>query len=384
MKHRTIGKRLLILAVLLAMTAAAGCASSSPAPKAAEVEGPVSLSEEDFVFHGVHMRIPDAFVMERNGQDFASSVLNVKATNGTLPFINCFLTYNDETDTWDTALDKTYSPYSARIYFAEGGRATGDLDTWSQERTRMNGIDALILKHTESTGEGDRTLDCTRTNVILVLKRCAVEIDFTSYTEQFDRLFEECIDSIWVEESEIPELVKLTEPDALREAGLSVRAWEDSGLYFHVPDTYTLVEMDGRKIWISEDGDSFFALDEGPSTYLTMDRQEWEQVLQGLTGFQEVIHHSKGNFNGMYDSQVSYTRLKDGQLTRIDMVSVLPSKYDEEAVTISFFYPADDTETDELGTRMLKVLHYADGWKGEGLQDPEPVVPGGSETGQDG
>ncbi len=379
MTRNEIKKVGIIGLVVCLMMVFGGCGTSSlqtASQETAQEEISVDLSEEEFVYHGVHMKVPDVFSMKQNenGLDEFESEWKGNPPEGHSPgWIYCYLS-DDEADPYDTGSGGAYDPYNARIYYAEGdyeGRISEDT---AVERKRVNGIDVLIKRYSTPLEEGRDPVVNDTIEVLVLLQSCVVDIRFVSTTEQFNDLFEECVNSIWVEDDEIPELTRQTQPEALEEAGLTTQAWEYHNLYMHMPDTYTLVKKDDDGlIWISDDANATISFSVDTSALLKLNQDDWEKMLSQIEGFQELTDFDTGVTHGMFFSFVSYRLIQDDQLFHVDEIIVLPSRFSEETVVQNYVYLDDDTETSDLGTRMCEVMHYADGWEGDGLLEVEPI-----------
>ena len=343
---------------------------------------PIELTEEEYVFHGVHMRIPDVYEMELTGEngEEATSRWKDPATSeyqkGGFDF-----RYNEETY-WDVSLlgeDGPYSDASSRIYYSKenyDGRI-GDFITC--DRRRINNIDVLIERFEIDHDPNHRAI-----RVTLVLKSGVVEIYFNSSSEQFDELFERCIESVWVEDEEVPAIVKTTSTEELTKAGLSTKAWQYQGLYMHVPASYTLVEDEGNMIWFSEDAESFILLRKGNMNLLSMDETQVEDMLKDLfDDFEEMTYFQSTNYNGMYISSAGAKGLLNGNELTVDwsvFAHVMPAVMqageatDEDFTTVIIYWPTEDTEAEKLLSDAWYTIHYADGWVGDGLLEVEPLT----------
>lgn len=393
----------MLLAVLLAAT---GCAStgssasmntSSEPAKKQTVILPTALSEEEFSYHGVHIRIPDIFELKplENNPEFLQSECNIPNEvwqeldwDGVLyhPHISFDTGYHEEYYNDLSYAGRKYSPCGARINYAKAGSEGGE-DTENsssdmvtaeitEERVRLNGVDVLIQKGNRTSGKGkDRAL-CSYTTLYMILNSNIVIIRFDSYSEQFDELFAESIKSIRVDEEEIPELVKQTDPENLTAAGLNTKVWQFNDLYLHVPASYIAVEMDNGYInWLSKDGSAYIYPQEVDAKVVQFGQDQWEAVLSEMSGFQSIEECSAGICNGMYYSSASYLFFeKNGNPCHGKMIVILPDQDGEKAVMIAAACPVDDAENQAMIDSVLNIAHAADGWIGEGLLTPETIT----------
>ena len=380
---------LFLTACLLLALCSCGIASSSPASsgpatsQGTEQESvPIELAEEEYVFHGVHMQIPDVYEMvvnEDNEHQVTSQWKDIDTAGQNQGFISF---YDEEETYWDVSLggeEASYSPDSSRIYYSDYNFSGRIDDDGTLERRRINNIDALIWRRPDPAAPGT-----VRNRVYLVLESCVVTIDLTSYNEQFEDLFSQCIETIRVDDDEIPEIVQMTSPETLAEQGLSTKAWEYHGIYIHVPASYTLLETaDGSFVWISEDGQSFLMMREGTADLLMLDEDELKIALNNsIPGAVEIPYCWTGSYHGMFASSAGIKTQEEGQERMVDFSIFLTEIYgfvsadgikDEHTLLVYASWPADDAAAEELLNNSWYTIHFADDWVGDGLLDVEPI-----------
>ena len=380
---------LMILCMLLSVT---GCGSASiptasgqPAPAASAsskeetLPATIALSDEEFVYHGVHMLIPDCFDMVKNESNEHQVYGQWKHTNsseqnkGQISFF-----YDDEETYWDVSLDREnaeYSPADSRMYYSEHCLTGRIADYWNVERRRINNIDVVIMQCQNQVMPEKK-----ETSVTIILNSCIVDISITSSSELLDELFDKCIESIWVEDDEVPDIVKNTSAEVLSEAGLNTKTWEYNGLYIHLPVSFIPVDMnDGSIGWFSADGECYISLMLGEAELLLMNEDEVESsALDGL----EFDYFRTGNYNNMFCSSGRCTIKHEGQEYSYDWSVFLAEVYgyvtsagpeDDDTVIVIMAWPKGDEEAEKLCTAAWQSIHFADGWIGEGMLEPDPI-----------
>ena len=358
-----IFKKLLIIAVSAVLLAGlAGCGSSSGASSAHKrVEtGPLDLSEEETVYHGVHLRLPEIYSMERmegTGYDATVSVNDPEspvAANGSIEF----------TVRKEACKDPTkYDDREARDFYVG----------WAEEKEsaevsarRINNVDALIVKEPDGSG-------FERTSVMVFTHNQTVVMEFNSYQEEISDVFDRCIETIYAEEDVLPQRTSTTLEKNLTENGLTLLPWEVKGLLVHVPSEYVPVEARGEIAWSSADGNSFFLLmDLGPEV-LEANREQMEAILSRQDGFIKLLGFNNKMHNGMRSVWARYLTTVQGQECNAYWLIVQPEEASENTVLFYFVYPKGDTETEKLIDAMTATVHHPDSWDSGETLKVEPI-----------
>ncbi len=359
-------KKLLIIAVSAVLLAGlAGCGSSSGAGSAHKrVEtGPLNLSEEETVYHGVHLRLPEIYSMERmegTGYDATASVNDPEspvAANGSIEF----------TVRKEACKDPTkYDDREARDFYVG----------WAEEKEsaevsarRINNVDALIVKEPDGSG-------FERTSVMVFTHNQTVVMEFNSYQEEISDVFDRCIETIYAEEDVLPQRTSATLEKNLTENGLTMLPWAVRDLLVHVPSEFSPVKSEGETAWVSPDADSVIMTSELGPEVLELDRGQMEAVLSRQDGFIKMLGFNNKMHNGMYSVWTRYLASMQGREVTVYWLIVQPEFLGEKTVLFYFMYPKGDTETEKLFDAVAATVHHPDSWdSGETLEaDPDGVM----------
>ncbi|MBR3151475.1 MAG: hypothetical protein IKF18_08910 [Erysipelotrichaceae bacterium] len=352
-------KKLLIIAVSAVLLAGlAGCGSSSgaaPAHKRIET-GPLNLSEEETVYHGVHLRLPEIYSMERmegTGYDATASVNDPEspvAANGSIEF----------TVRKEACKDPTkYDDREARDFYVG----------WAEEKEsaevsarRINNVDALIVKEPDGSG-------FERTSVMVFTHNQTVVMEFNSYQEEISDVFDRCIETIYAEEDVLPQRTSATLEKNLTENGLTMLPWEVKDLLIHVPSGLSPVKYNGETAWATPDANSLIVVAELGAEVLELDRGQMEAILSRQDGFIKLLGFNNKMHNGMRSVWARYLSTMQGREVTIYWLIVQPEFLGEKTVLFHFMYPKGDTETEKLFDAAAATLHHPDSWdSGETLE----------------
>lgn len=335
----------------------AGCGSAGPAssaPPASEsgteaVE--ITLNEEPFDYHGMHVRLPSTINLshEDNPIDQYISVTDTSAPETGAIWFSAML---DTENTFYDSADDTYYSDSAMIYYDEMKDQDNEYWPFEYEQTQLGGTNVLI-----GTLYKD---DTWYTRAYVILETNSILLEYTTHNEQYNDVIRESIDSIAVDEEEIPEIVKATSPEALQENGLRTEAIEAYGLYINMPESYTPVEQEGKTVWVSPDGGTILYLQQQDISLMNTDESSVNAGLSQDPEFKEVRSFQKGVYHGMYITEIYVTyEDENGDETQNCFLAFLPGVHTS---TETVLMGAGGDELEETVDTIAESIRYADGW----------------------
>ena len=371
-----------LLAVLVAclMVFAVGCSSggtTAPANKSNTEPMEINLNTEETEYHGVHVRIFDSLQLSEDDNGEITSVNNLnEPITGEVLFNASFESAEtlNESTTYDDTVSGKYTPEEALIKM--GGQDTNEY--WEYKTTRLGGTDVQVSSRIKQEG------DYESTEYRFILNSGIVKFRYDDRGGKYTDLIQQSLDSIWIDESEIPDIIKATSPESLQAAGLRVQPWEiecgSDSIYINMPEEYTAIKLDdGRIAWASPDGQTILGASITDRDFLLREQSDFENSLQNTQGFEGFDFFSRGSYNGMYYTNFQYKQINsDGAEVYAYVLATLPWKYGKEAVLMTVVSPSDDE--DVLQT-SLDLIRYGDGWNNGGVLDIDSIAVPQSELG---
>lgn len=372
-----------LLAVLVAclMVFAVGCSSggsTAPANKGNTEPMEINLSADETVYHGIHVRLFDSLQFSENGNDEITSVNDrSKPITGEVLFYASFESAEtlNESTTYSESVSGKYTPEEALIAMS-ASRNTNE--NWEYEAMRIGGTDVQVSRRVKQEG------DFESTEYRFILNSGIVTFRYDNKDGKYTDLIQQSLDSIWIDESEIPDIIKATSPESLQAADLRVQPWEiecgSDSLYINMPEEYTAIKLDdGRIAWASPDGQTMLVASITDRSFLLGEQSAFEDSLQNTQGFEGFDFFSRGNYNGMYYTNYQYKQINsDGAEVYAYVLATLPWKKGKEAVLMTVVSPSDDA--DVLQT-SLDLIRYGDGWNNGGVLDVDSIAVPQSELG---
>lgn len=227
----------------------------------------------------------------------------------------------------------------------------------------------MVRKH--STDAHENT-----TSIQLILKSDIVTIEFADENGNCGDIIQESIDTIQVDEEEIPEFVKSMQPEALKAAHLREETWRIGGehaVYLNIPEDYSpVIADDGKLLWASSDESTRVYAEEVHPSYRDNNELDIENMLKGtekLDNYGARVYHSMYSLDYLYEDMANnlwvYT------------VYVQPYKHSDNIgntipgilITVVGPYKGEVQLDDALAT-----LLYADGFSHTGILDIDAVA----------
>ncbi len=385
-------KKTLILAMTLVclLSLVVGCGSQNlsngPQDTAKKDYGEpmdINLSSEEVEVHGVHLRLPDNSQLQQYEQDVNGyqtvSTLDDPITQEIVVYIR-FSPLEKLALNGASASGENYTPEAALIVWSD---EYADVDTITvKDKTHIAGADARVLTKTSERMSGGVYEE---TIVSFALNSGIVSISYDDLGGRYSDLIQESIDSIWIDEDEIPEIARITSPEALQAAGLREQPWEidceSFGVYLNVPEGYTpTVNDDGSYAWVSPDDNTRIDASTIDASILTVDQERLETNMAQRPGFEGFEEFYQGTYHDMYVIKFKHKMEDDEGEVWAYLVAVAPRMAvgmdpsgnitTGEAVAIAVTSRTEDgVELPEV----MNTLRYADGWNNGGVLDMEAL-----------
>ena len=357
-------KALLVLLVACLLGLAVGC-SSQPAKKDYGPPKDIKLSSEEIECQGVHVRVPDSLKIEQSelGEYHSVTYTNEPIT-GEVAFSMYFESADALSDngSYGDTVTKKYTPEEAMIMIGQ----SGSNEYWTNEPMRIGGTSAKISRGKEG--------DYESTRITLVLNTGLLTIRYGDRGGRYGDLIQESIDSIRVDEELIPDIVRITSPEGLKDAGLYEQPWEITcdpyGIYVNMPEDFTLVKRDdGSYVWVSSDGQTMVSSTIVSMDFLLLGEEEMEYVISNNMPLDGFDYFHQGSVRGMYCTELKYKQ--PGSDAWAYVLAVLPWKYGKEAIMITVVsYDEDEVELQEV----MDTLRFADGINNGGVLDLDAIA----------
>ena len=222
------------------------------------------------------------------------------------------------------------------------------------EQTQIGGTDVLI-----GTVYKDEKW---YTRAYVILENNSIELEYITKEEKYNDLIRKSLETIRIDDDEIPEIMRITKPENLQEKGLNTKAIETCGIYVNIPETYVPVANDDDSVvWVDPDGKTMIGFTLSDAAIMNMDDEDMREHLSGNPSFIELSHHSVTLYNGMVFSWNFYTTSQDDG-TEIEncIVACHPTYSANNAVVM---YGIGDENFEETVITIAETIRYADGWK---------------------
>ncbi len=370
----------IMMACLLGVVTGCGPSSQSNGEPAQKDYGPpldISLSSEEAEAYGMHLLLPDNSSLQFYDEDpnYAQTVVNLDDPLTCEVVVHVWYNPGDELALAPVGSEETYIPAMALIHWSG---LYADDETVTVEKTYVGGTAAHVATMTKenSYGSFDGTYECT--HVLLAMNSGYVEILYEDLGGRYKDLIQQSIDSIRIDEEEIPDFVRATSPEGLQAAGLWEQPWEidcDSfGIYVNPPtDFIPLKQSEGNFEWIAPDGNTVISAEVTDTSTFGLAEDDLKKLEQGMasttSGF-GGFDYSYGEHNGMYSSRIKYKVETESGEAWINMVTVAPH-FSGEAIAVKVIGRSE--EGVEL-PEVINVLRYADGWDNGGALDMEEIA----------
>lgn len=374
-------KALLAVLVTCLMVFAVGCSSggaTAPTNKSNTEPMEINLNAEETEYHGIHVRLFDSLQLsdEDNGEIVSVNNLDEPIT-GEVLFYASFESAEtlNESMNYDDTISGKYTPEEALIVMNPSRNSN---EYWEYEAIRLGGTDVQVSRQVKQ--EGDRESTTYR----FILNSGIVTFRYDDRGGKYTDLIQQSLDSIWIDESEIPDIIKATSPESLQAAGLRVQPWEiecgSDSIYINMPEEYMAIKLDdGRIAWASPDGQTILGASITGRDFLLREQESFEVSLQDTQGFDGFDFFSSGNHNGMYYTEFQYKQINsDGAEVCAYVLATLPWKYGDEAVLMTVVSPSEDVGALQTS---LDLIRYGDGWNNGGVLDVDSIAVPQSELG---
>jgi len=373
-------KKALVLALMMAcLLVVAGCGSGSQGANTVKKDyGPaedISLSSEETEIFGVHFRLPDNSPLERSDSDenYAQTRhdLSQPLTSEIVVHINYV---QPESTSYFTNIrsDEDYTPEAALNNWADEYADSENVTV--KAKAYVGGTDALIITHSKKDSMTNDDYECT--SVSLVMNSGYVTITYDDLGGRYGDLIQESINSIRIDEEEIPDIVRMTSPEGLRAAGLTEQPWEVAGetfgVYLNVPADFVPVkQVDGTFAWVSGDGNTTISAEVSSSDILFEAGYLKDTMSSKIPGFQE-LRYVEGVHNDLNALRVMVKAADESGESWINQITLADGPYpDREAVTVTITgRSADDVQMNDV----MNLLRRADGWNNGGVLDMEAIA----------
>lgn len=371
-------KVLIILLSVGMLMSLAGCGSTASGPSKPTVDNTdieaieVSLHEEEFEYHGVHVKLPSSIDMNTM-YDIGNKMEQIASSSNFQDPATGLISFSASLRTSLVVMaaglpDDTYLPESAMIQYAQLQDSETENYSHEYERVQVGGTSVLI----DTTYQKDSKEWGIRADVIL--ESNVVSLGYSTTYEQYKDIIRQSIETLWVDEEEIPEIERNISPETLQENGLNTKAIEAGGLYVNMPESY-IPELadDGTVLWVSPDKDTTLYLKEDLKGLVDLNEEAYLLMLQQMPDFKEITYFDKGILHGMNSAQVYHTFTEsDGTDLQACIIAVLPDRYGESATVLYGNSHSDDFK--ETVEKVVATMRYADGWTTDFLEvDPIPV-----------
>lgn len=335
----------------------------------------ISLSSEETEIHGVHFRLPDNSTLEQRDSD-----------------PNSYQTVNDLSQplTREIVVHVDYRQPTSSEYFTnlrsdEGYTPEAALNNWADEyadtegvtvkaKAYVGGTDALIITNSRKASMSDDMYECT--TVCLAMNSGYVVITYDDLGGRYGDVIQQSIDSVRIDEEEIPDIVRMTSPEGLRAAGLTEQPWEVAGetfgVYLNVPADFVPVKQaDGTFAWVSGDGNTTISAEVSSSDILFETGYLKDTMSSKIPGFQE-LRYVEGVHNDLNALRVMIKAADESGESWINQITLADGPYpDREAVTVTITgRSADDVQMNDV----MNLLRRADGWNNGGVLDMEAIA----------
>ena len=366
-------KRILTLiltgCVILTFSGCSGSASSATEPdsvsdtaKTDSATGTEELSEEEFDYHGLHLNIPSNLISSLNAANNPPDQYTAYSDSGVSWF--SAMIHSDNVVSYVETFGETYSSGSAMIYYSIVKDTKNEYWPFEYEQTQIGGTDVLI-----GTVYKDEKW---YTRAYVILENNSIELEYITKEEKYNDLIRKSLETIRIDDDEIPEIMRITKPENLQEKGLNTKAIETCGIYVNIPETYVPVANDDDSVvWVDPDGKTMIGFTLSDAAIMNMDDEDMREHLSGNPSFIELSHHSVTLYNGMVFSWNFYTTSQDDG-TEIEncIVACHPTNSANNAVVM---YGIGDENFEETVITIAETIRYADGWTNDFLEyDPIP------------
>ena len=335
----------------------------------------INLSSEETEIHGVHFRLPDNSTLEQIDSD-----------------PNSYQTVNDSSQplTREIVVHVDYRQPTSNEYFTnlrsdEDYTPEAALNNWADEyadsenvtvkaKAYVGGTDALIITNSRKASMSDDMYECT--TVFLAMNSGYLAITYDDLGGRYGDVIQQSIDSVRIDEEEIPDIVRMTSPEGLRAAGLTEQPWEVAGetfgVYLNVPADFVPVKQaDGTFAWVSSDGNTTISAEVSSSDILFEAGYLKDTMSSKIPGFQE-LRYVEGVHNDLNALRVMIKAADESGESWINQITLADGPYpDREAVTVTITgRSADDVQM----TDVMNLLRRADGWNNGGVLDMEAIA----------
>jgi hypothetical protein len=222
------------------------------------------------------------------------------------------------------------------------------------------------------------------TEILLAMNSGYTSIIYDDLGGRYGDLIQQSIDSIRIDEGEIPEIVRMTSPEGLQAVGLREQPWEidaeSFGVYLNTPTDFIPLKQDnGNLVWIAPDGNTMISAEVIDTTIIKADGKSVEKSLaQTIPGFGDFDFSTEPQ-NDLYAARLKYKTEGDNGEAWVNMVVVAPQIGGEAiAVTVA----SRSKENAELPD-VMNTLRFADGWDNGGALDMEAIAVSAEDLGED-
>lgn len=347
-----------------------GCGSIAPAePTISSAEEPsepveIPLNKEELEFHGIHLRLPSSIDLHYD-EDFDRwySLLHTDEP------ITGKIWLRIEVDRSFSQIEaREYSPEGALIHFAEDNfekyEASMLEHTYYYQRVYLGGANVLIKS---------QSMDgALHTFAWIILKSNVVLLHFSTEDQYYDLLVRESIETLRVDDNEIPDITRITNPENLKSAGLKEQPLKACGLYLNVPESYIPVAIDEEHtVWAAPDNPTFFQLSEVSPSLLDLGEDEFaEHLSETDPNFEGFVYFDRFIWHDMYATKFLYSKSDGDSIENTYQFLVRPIENDVPALSL---VAVSSDEIDDAITTMADTLRYGDGWTNGGLLEADPM-----------
>jgi hypothetical protein len=376
---------ILVLMIVCLLSVTVGCGSESQEPAKKDYGPPmdISLSSEESETPGIHLRLPDnsPLVQSEDDKNYYQTSVNLDEPLSCEIVVHVrFYPAEDCTHFSTSASEEDYTAASALINWSEAN-INSDVRT-VKERGHIGGTAALVTTWSEKGSWSDDMYECTE--ILLAMNSGYTSIIYDDLGGRYGDLIQQSIDSIRIDEGEIPEIVRMTSPEGLQAVGLREQPWEidaeSFGVYLNTPTDFIPLKQDnGNLVWIAPDGNTMISAEVIDTTIIKADGKSVEKSLaQTIPGFGDFDFSTEPQ-NDLYAARLKYKTEGDNGEAWVNMVVVAPQISGEAiAVTVA----SRSKENAELPD-VMNTLRFADGWDNGGALDMEAIAVSAEDLGED-
>jgi len=331
----------------------------------------ISLSAEEVEVHGVHLRLPDNAPLQQSNDDGKYYQTLVSLDDSLTRQVVVSIRYwpAEEVTHFSHTGEGGYTPEAALISWSDRMVSSTEV---AIERTRIAGNDAFVKTYSEKAAWNSDVYECK--GIQLPMNSGYVEIVYEDLGGRYGDLIQQSIDSIRIDEDEIPEIVRITSPENLKAAGLREQPWEfdceSFGIYLNIPEDYIpLKRDDGTFVWLSPDLNTMISAEVANASVFGQDAEAFKSMA-AMAGIEEFEAFYSGPYRDMNCIDFTYRTTSDSGDGWVRMIFVAPNSYGE-AIAIT---ATSRSQVDAELPVAMSTLRYADGWNNGGVLDMEEIA----------